>query len=196
MFHNGESWKWNCWWFHRPDMQRLFSGPFQKVINSNSTGYYMQGIIWQFEYVPSTRCRNSCTQFTSGRRQQDQLLDYTFHYQNETFPPREVWTNGILRTFVQKILRKPRVIVGKNSAKTTQNLDRYLSSDQPWQLAFSLIAAPQQSFSLCWPFIALVGREDQTRHVLATSRLAQACSWQCEAFHTCRPQPHIHSSET
>ena len=46
MFHNGESWKWNCWWFHRPDMQRLFSGPFQKVIGCEGTRYNMQWSIW------------------------------------------------------------------------------------------------------------------------------------------------------
>ena len=46
MFHNGESWKWNCWWFHRPHMQHLFSGPFQKVIGCEGTRYTMQWSIW------------------------------------------------------------------------------------------------------------------------------------------------------
>ena len=33
--------------------------------------------------------------------------------------------------------------------------------------------------------LALVGRQDWTRHVLATNRLEQAWSQHCEAFHTC-----------
>jgi len=42
MFHNGSLGNGTVDWFHRPDMQRLFSGPFQKVIAIGSTGYSMQ----------------------------------------------------------------------------------------------------------------------------------------------------------
>ena len=59
--------------FHKPDMHRLWSGLFQKVMCSESTGYVMQGKIgrrpqhyWTVHFIIRMKQSISLTKFTFG----------------------------------------------------------------------------------------------------------------------------------